>query len=169
MRQTQPSGLQISRPQRSAVSVCWLLPILSGAAIYALLALTGLERPWLPGLAGACVCSLLLLFGKRKWIYPGVLALLVLSLLLFRGRFLDGFWTVSASGTMVWGGSSPQKAAGFFRHWKHPLTTKTSSFSPVGSLPPLGLRSYFCHIGEWKRLLRRLRCSAAEFPSSLGG
>ena len=91
MRQTQPSGLQISRPQRSAVSVCWLLPILSGAAIYALLALTGLERPALPGLAGACVCGLLLLFGKRKWIYPGVLALLVLSLLLLRGRFLDGF------------------------------------------------------------------------------
>ena len=91
MRQTQNHGLLISRPEKAAASACWLLSILSGAAVYALLALTGLERPWLPALVGIIVCGLLLLFGNRKWISPGILALLVLSLLFIRGRFLDGF------------------------------------------------------------------------------
>ena len=79
-----------SHPDKIA-SVHHLLPILSGAAIYALLELTGLEHPWLPTLLGVAVCGASLLFGKKRWFWSSSLAALLLVLLICKSRFLDGF------------------------------------------------------------------------------
>ena len=91
MGRKQHNGLQISRPETTAVSACRLLSILSGAAIFALLELTGLTRPWLPALVGTAVCAASLLFGKRKWFWSSTLGALLLVLLLCKSRFTDGF------------------------------------------------------------------------------
>ena len=91
MQRTQFNGLQMcSHPDKNA-SVHHLLPILSGAAIYALLELTGLEHPWLPTLLGVAVCGASLLFGKKRWFWSSSLAALLLVLLICKSRFLDGF------------------------------------------------------------------------------
>ena len=91
MGRKQYDGLQISRPETSAVSVCRLLPILSGAAIHALLELTGVASPWLAALVGTAVCAASLLFGQRKWFYSSTLGALLLVLLICKSRFFDGF------------------------------------------------------------------------------
>lgn len=91
MRRKQFSGLQMCRHSDIAASDRCLLPVLSGAAIYALLGLTGLAHSWLPALVGTAVCGASLLFGKRRWFWSSILAALLLVLLIHRSRFLDGF------------------------------------------------------------------------------
>lgn len=91
MGRKQCKGLQMGRPSEKTASDRLLMPVLSGAAIYALLGLTGLARPWLPALVGTAVCSASLLFGKRRWFWSSSLAALVLVLMICRSRFLDGF------------------------------------------------------------------------------
>ena len=91
MGRKQCSGLQMCRPSDKIASDRHLLPILSCAAIYALLGLTGHDSPWLPALVGTAVCGASLLFGKRRWFWSSILAALLLVLLIQRDRFLDGF------------------------------------------------------------------------------
>ena len=91
MRRKQCSGLQMCRPPDKMASDRCLLPILSGATIYALLKLTGLEASWLPALVGAAVCGTWVLFGKRKWFFSVSLASMLLVLLICKSRFQGGF------------------------------------------------------------------------------
>lgn len=89
MNRKQHKGLFFTVQTGRAASAGWLLPLLSGTALFAATRLTGVGNTLLPAVTGTAVCALAL--GKRKWLPSGILAAFVLSLLILRGRILDGF------------------------------------------------------------------------------